>query len=740
MRILMWFSIGFCGACGAFAYLPGSGLGAPILAAVLAAAAIALWVGRERMLRPLVCALLGCALGLGWFACFDGIYLAPPKTMDGRTEEAAILLRSYSYPTEYGQAAGGEVTLAGKTYRLRVYLDCQESLPPGTVVEGAFRFQLTTGTGNEERTSHSGKGEFLLAYAAGEVSWELPQSKSLRYLPEYARQYILTRIEMFLPPDVGVFARALLLGDTAQLDYETDTALQLSGVRHVVAVSGMHVSILCGLLLFLSCGKRFLAVSLCLPALLLFTAMAGFTPSVSRAAIMVSLSLLAMVLRREYDPPTALSFAALVILIVNPWAVTSVSFQLSVSCVAGILLFSGRIYGYLESRFFPAKKRIRGKRLLRLAAASLSVTLGAMSLSTPLSAYYFGMVSLAGIFANLLGLWAVSLAFYGILAVVIFGSVFAPLGSVFAWLTTLLIRYFILLTKFLSAFPLSAVYTRSREIVWWLVSCYLLLGLLLVMKKKQPALFLAMAAFGLTAALTISWLLPLTEQFRVTVLDVGQGQCVVLQSGGRTYLVDCGGDYGENAADIAAEYLLSQGIFRLDGLILTHFDEDHAGGAAFLAARIPVEAVFYPDTELPSFPVLADYPVTVQTTLTYGESKITIFPGNTAGGSNETSLCVLFQVGNCDILITGDQTEAGEKALLCQTDLPELEMLVVGHHGAKTSTGEALLRKTKPLCAVISVGADNPYGHPAQEVLARLKQFGCTVLRTDEMGTIIFRG
>ena len=107
---------------------------------------------------------------------------------------------------------------------------------------------------------------------------------------------------------------------------------------------------------------------------------------------------------------------------------------------------------------------------------------------------------------------------------------------------------------------------------------------------------------------------------------------------------------------------------------------------------------------------------------------------------NESGLCVLFQMENCAILITGDRNAFAERMLLRNIEIPDLDVLVVGHHGSKYSTGKELLEATKPETAIISVGENNPYGHPAQETLDRLIEFGCKVYRTDLHGTIIYRG
>ena len=119
--------------------------------------------------------------------------------------------------------------------------------------------------------------------------------------------------------------------------------------------------------------------------------------------------------------------------------------------------------------------------------------------------------------------------------------------------------------------------------------------------------------------------------------------------------------------------------------------------------------------------------------------RITLYPGNPDKDDNESSVCVLFQSQDCDILITGDRSKTGERDLLQKTTLPELELLIAGHHGSHLATSADLLIATRPQAVVISVGANNRYGHPREELLERLAQFGCEIYRTDLQGTIIFR-
>jgi competence protein ComEC len=277
---------------------------------------------------------------------------------------------------------------------------------------------------------------------------------------------------------------------------------------------------------------------------------------------------------------------------------------------------------------------------------------------------------------------------------------------------------------------------------------YGLIALWVIRKKKRPMLLAGCIVILLCAALLLSWGLPQLDSYRVTVLDVGQGQCILLQSGGKTYMVDCGGSYDEDAADIAAETLLSQGIRRLDGLILTHYDKDHVGGAQYLLQRIFADVLILPegDKDQRWDPKLlaAHEGTTLRATedifLRWDGGELRIFSSWTTETSNESSLCVLFHTEKCDILITGDRSSVGEEILLLMEDIPQLDALIVGHHGSEKSTSETLLAATRPKLALISVGEDNSYDHPAAEVLERLNAYGCIIRRTDLEGTIIIRG
>lgn len=741
MRKLMWFTLGAGAVCSLCVYrwlttdlwIPALTMGTLSIGAVLCSRKV-------RWLRCVAAMCLGCAAGFLWFGIFSLYYLQPVAQLDGEICAMSITATDYSYETAYGVAVEGVLERNGKPVRVKTYLDEKKTpVEPGDLLKGTFRFRVTTPDGTDEPTAHQGKGIFLLAYEDDAVEIQKMEEKSYWTIPARLRHRLLEILDATFLSDVAGFTKALLLGDRTGIDYMTNTAFKLSGISHVIAVSGLHVTILFTLITILCFKRRVLVALLGIPTLFLFAAAAGFSPSITRACMMQCLMILATLLNKEYDGPTELAFSCLVMLILNPLVITSVSFQLSVGCMIGIFLFSRRI-----SEYFAQKLRRKGK-LTRWISGSVAVTLSAMAVTTPLVAYYFGTISLIGVLTNLLTLWIISFIFYGIILVCLLSTFWWTAASFIASLIAWPIRYVLAVSKLLASFPLSAVYTESMYIVIWMVFCYILLAVFLIGKKKQPLVLLCCMVIGLCTALAASWMEFPEEETRMTMLDVGQGQCILLQSDGKTFVVDCGGQDGEEVADAVAERLLSQGIFHLDGMILTHFDSDHSSGAEYLLSRMKTDLLIVSDCRddeklLQRLTPLVSQTITVKEDklLTFGNTEISIFGPVVPQFDNESSLAILFQRENCDILITGDRTGFGERVLLKTSRIPEVDILVAGHHGAKNASCNELLEATKPEIVVISVG-ENRFGHPAQETLKRFAGVGSTVYRTDLHGNILIR-
>ena len=749
MRRLMWFVIGFTGAMALSAYLlHNAGALLLVFCGLALTAALVLLFVRGKYIDRIRLILFGIAFSFAWMWMFHSFYLSGISDAIGTEQELVVEIADYSTETDYGITADGTVKLDGKTYRIRLYANDFDPLYPGDCVHGKVELESTY-EGTERMLYHSGTGVHLLGYLrSGQIV--RADSVNLKHYPALIRHRILSLLQQMLPEDTLPFAQALLIGDQSKLDYETNTDLSVSGIRHVVAVSGLHVSVLCALVFSLLGHRRVLTPLVGISLLVLFASVTGFTPSVVRSCIMYGLMFGSLALQREYDAPTALSFAVLVMLIVNPLAITSVGLQLSCCCVIGIFLFSSGIREFILGQKCLGRIKLpfgKGK-IKRWIAGSVSITISTMITTTPLCAAYFGTISIFGVVTNLLTLWVITFVFCGLLGAVVVGAIWLPAGKIICAILSWPIRYVLFIARKIASVPLAAVYTESPYVILWIVFVYVLLFVFWRSKKRYPWFMTTSALFGLAVAIMLSWVEPRLDSYRFTVLDVGQGQCVLLRSDDKNYMIDCGGDSDTAVADLAARTLLSQGVTRLDGLILTHYDRDHSGAAQNLITRIPVDTFYLPvltDADKNYEEVIQVSQGTIvwvdkETIVTIPNTCITICSGSNELSDNESSLCVLFQPENCDILICGDRGLPGERDLLAQMELPLVEVLVVGHHGGKNSTGLELLHAIQPKTAIISVGKENRYGHPADEVLERLELFGCSVLRTDIHGAITIRG
>ena len=743
MRILVWFAVGFAAACALVVYL-GFGWWLAIPCIVLAITALIL---QKRQLKIAAIVLIGIAVGLIWTWGYKQIHLRSAAQFDGKAINVTATVSDYSYETGYGIAADGEMVLQGKQFRVRLYFNDIDTLSPGDTVYAHYRLRLTTADSLKGATYHQGDGIFLLAYADKGARVNCCKDVPMCYISSVWRQEIKNLIVAAFPADTVPTAVAWLLGDSSLLDYETDTDFKVSGIRHLIAVSGLHVSILLSVVYLFSGRRRYLSALMGIPILLIFASVVGFTPSVVRACIMQALVLLALLFNKEYDPPTALAFAVVVMLGINPMTIVSVSFQLSTGCLVGIFLFYKRIYEYLNTALkVPKGKTLRGS-LTRWFTGSIAISISTMITTMPLCAIYFGSISIVGILTNLITLWIVPFIFCGIILVCVVALFWMPGARLIAWAIAFAIRYVTTTAHWLAKIPFAAVYTCSIYIVIWLIMCYVLFAVFLFMKKKQPAILTIIIVAFLILAVSMSWIEPKMDNCRVSVIDVGEGQSVLFQYDGRYYLVDCGGDSEKMVADKVAQYLLSQGITHLDGIFVTHFDDDHAAAVPLLLTRISTNVLYLPDVQdnNGNREALEKSNYHIQWISRYAMLEMdgftfTMIPGVHKTSSNERSMCILFQSENYDILITGDRSSVGEKQLLADVQLPKLDILVAGHHGSATSTSLELLAVTRPAVVAISAGKDNAYGHPAQDVLYRLELFGCSIWRTDLNGTLIFRG
>lgn len=627
---------------------------------------------------------------------------------------------------------------------------------------------------------------------------------------------------------------AMLLGEKSLLDSEVKSLYQTSGIGHILAISGLHISILCA---FFSWFLQFLRIPRPFPFFLTFFfllgygAMTGFGISTSRAIIMMIFLLAGRELGRSYDALTALAFSAVFLLIQKPYAVYSGSFLLSYSAVLGRII----TYPALKNFFYGTKKEQRSyhrnqKRFLRekqansrfLKVAAFLCLLPQKILSSflfncaiwittlPVIIFLFYEIPVYSIVLNLLILPFVSVLVVLSLIGGIVGLFYLPIGHFvltptewllngYEFLCQLFLKlpepimvvgmpkpaqiifYFLILVSLL--FYWNQVYEKKSNFVTILPE-RLWKGFLSQMKKHSFFSFerIGSIVLFLLAGLVLFYRQPLKE-LRVTMLDVGQGDGILLQSGGKTILIDGG---SSSVADVGRYRILPclkyYGIQTIDYMIVTHSDEDHISGQLELLRNCSKQGISIGCEIMPYLPEMpaaendrklrkaaaqANIPVYF---ISAGDSiqigKITLLclhPTKefTSNSVNACSTVLSLSYESFSMLFTGDLEENGEEALyrlLAEKNgdgilteeqdskknrfhlLPEkYDVLKVAHHGSQYSTKEELLAYLSPKAALISCGKKNRYGHPHKNLLERLKNYNSRIFRTDEGGAVQLR-
>lgn len=709
-----------------------------------AAAAFVLACGRLVLRGPwgrrLLLAGVGLTLAFGWNWLYVRQVQVPMEALVETEQSVTMTLCGYGEKTDYGAKAA--VRIAGLPGKAVYYGD--ETLlaaSPGQTVEDTVYFKSAARIRDEDVTTFTSKGVFLLAYQRGEAVLGAGTADSPSWWPARLGRAMQTRIAALFEGDTAGFLTAILTGDKSGLSERAAADLSEAGLYHILAVSGMH----CGFLLMLvrlltGRHRRKLLTGVMLVLLVFYALLTGGSPSVVRACVMLMLLLAAPLFDRESDGPTSLLTALFLILLWNPFAAASISLQLSFGAMAGILWLTPKLYRMLKG------DEKHGK-VFHFTAASFSTTMGALVFTVPLSAYYFGTLVLISPISNLLCLWAASGVFILGLLAVLAGFLWTPLGMLIAVAPRLLTGYILGLAHVLAQLPYHAVYFSNPYLKYWLAFVYLLF---LTAYRMQPKNRRKYAVAALSALLTLAVTVQLGKsrcgaELDVIMLDVGQGQCILMSSGDCCALVDCGSSWYD-AGELAAHQLQTMGRKTLDFLILSHYDEDHISGLSGLLVRMDVETLLVTEhaddsaVEAGLLETAAAHgvevrPVTGETALALGEARLQVFPPVGDKNDNERSLAVLASLGEQDLLITGDMDRSAEKKLLAAYSLPDIEYLAAGHHGSQTSTSAELLDALKPETVCISVGSNN-YGHPAEETLRRLAERGCTVYRTDLHGDI----
>ena len=587
----------------------------------------------------------------------------------------------------------------------------------------------------------------FLAKPSSDIEVIADPTSSQGFLNELRADYVASIAGV--TPDSKTLVAGLAIGEITELSEELEEKMRIVSLTHLVAVSGSNCAIVVGMVYLIAVGLRFGRTGrtvISLTALFLYVLLIGPDPSVLRAGVMAASVILMIALGRRTWALNSLALATLVLLIADPWLAVEFGFGLSVLATAGILLLA------------PAMAERLANRMPMPLALGLSVTMSAQLFCLPLLMQLQPGLATYSVIANLLaGPMVAPVTVLGMIALLV--TPIAPwlagwvsfLASLGTWVIEMIAIIFadlpVAYFPWLTGLPATILST----LLILAVGAWLRAGPIPLRQLGVGAVVvIAVTTISIPAASEIlprSW--PI-KQWQVVACDVGQGDALVIQSRGRTALIDVGAD-----EDLVDQCLSDLSIRHIDLLVLTHFDFDHVGGLAGAIKGRPVSTAIisgFPD-DRPATAISLDQLEKAGVSVLIADPSISGVLGDyswkilgpskeatEAKDSNDASVVMVFLGLELDLLLLGDLGESGQqriassaKRLLISSTKPLI--LKVSHHGSNDQSAE-LHESLRPELSLISVGATNGYGHPGKQLLDLLARSGSEVLRTDTHGSI----
>lgn len=559
----------------------------------------------------------------------------------------------------------------------------------------------------------------------------------------HIKQSLVSGIDGFMPYPENTLLKGILFGYTADMPDTISGAYSTNGMSHILAVSGMNVAfiplvVLLGLK-FLNHKPRYIEL-ISIAAVWTYAAIADLSPSVLRAAIMITVFLFGQMINKKADTINSLFAAGFIILLLNPLDIYNVGFILSFTATMSLLTIYKPINAFLSS-FLP-----------QILAETCAAALAPQIATLPIIAYYFNKIPILSLITNIAIIPFNGFAFVFGLLLSFLTLIFPYITSIIAYPLYILLRSINIFNIAIANIPLASINVASPSIITILSYYAAIIVLMLRGHMKRNIAVFAGIAIAFVISFTYIYNAYMPNDLEIVFLDVGQGDSIFIRTPShKTILLDAGNrvEYERDGFDagesIVLPYLRKNGFLHLNFMIYSHPDSDHIGGMYYVLDNCRVDATLYSvyeqrfiDAALKKGIKATEFKRGDKLKFNDGVVIEALYPedGVQLSGNN-SSLVLKLLYKDFSILLPGDIEGEAEKTLIDYADISS-SVVKVPHHGSITSSTEAFVDAVKPRIAVISVGKNN-FGHPSSSVIERYEKNGTIVYRTDESGAITVR-